>query len=81
MSYFSEYQSMEINPKFLGSKPGEIRKHVIATRSNFTGRFVVTAINGPHHYSEVRLPLDWVYGYVCSTNSCQTIPQVWFIFS
>lgn len=58
LSYFSEYQSMEINPKFLGSKPGEIRKHVIATRSNFTGRFVVTAINGPHHYSEVRLP--WI---------------------
>lgn len=58
LSFMGEYYGLEINPKFLGSKPGEIRKHVIATRSNFTGRFVVTAITTPHDYDEVHLP--WV---------------------
>lgn len=58
LTFLGDYFGNTIEPKHLGKKPGTIRKHVIATRSNFTGRFVVTAINGPHFYDEVRLP--WV---------------------
>lgn len=56
LSFLGFYYNLDIDPKFLGSKPGLIRKHVIATRSNFTGRFVITAINGPHKHNEVRIP-------------------------
>jgi hypothetical protein len=52
------YYAKHIFSQYLGTKHGEIRKHVIATRSNFTGRFVVTAIEGPHDYDEVHFP--WV---------------------
>lgn len=59
LSKLTEYYQKDINAKTLGKKPGHIRKHVIATRSNFTARFVVTAIDGPHDYDEVHMP--WVF--------------------
>lgn len=57
LTYLSDYSSM-VNSQFLGSKHGLIRKNVIAGRSNYTGRFVVTAISTPHEMDEVHLP--WV---------------------
>lgn len=37
-------------------KPGEIRKHLVGSRLNFTSRAVITSLHGPHDYWEVELP-------------------------
>lgn len=56
LSFMGDYYDREINPKVLGKKPGLIRKHMLATRSNYSARFVVTAIAEPHDYDEVHFP-------------------------
>lgn len=56
LTFMGEYYDREVNPNVLGRKPGVIRKHLIATRSNFTARFVVTAITRPHDHDEVIFP-------------------------
>lgn len=37
-------------------KPGNIRKHLVGSRLNFTARAVITSLHGVHHYWEVHLP-------------------------
>lgn len=59
LSLLSEYYNRDVAHSTLGQKTGIIRRHVLATRSHFTSRFVVTAINGPHEYDEIRLP--WIF--------------------
>ena len=46
----------DIASGYIGSKPGLIRRQWIGSRQFFTGRAVVTSINGTYHHEEVHLP-------------------------
>lgn len=58
LSEMAEYYGKEIDPNYLSKKYGLFRKHIDATRSHFSARFVVTAITELHRFDEVWLP--WV---------------------
>lgn len=46
----------DIASGYIGSKPGLIRRQWIGSRQYFTGRAVITSINGTYHHEEVHLP-------------------------
>lgn len=53
--FYSNFAAQKISPK-----KGLIRKHVIATRSHFCSRAVITSITKPHKYDEIEMP--WSIG-------------------
>ena len=53
--FYSCYYGNSLSPK-----PGMLRKHVFASRGNFTFRTVITSITGPHEYDEAHVP--WCVG-------------------
>lgn len=51
----TEYYS-KIYDKSLGSKKGQLRKHVFGARGPWTARSVITSIHGPHDHRELWIP-------------------------
>lgn len=47
LRYFSENVS---------SKPGQFRRHIFGSRTNFSFRAVITSITGPHDYLDIEVP-------------------------
>lgn len=40
----------------IASKPGQIRRHLLGSRTVFGGRAVISSITGPHSYDEIQTP-------------------------
>lgn len=59
LAQFAKYYKDYYN-NILSKKPGQFRRHIFASRTNFNFRVVVTSITDKHNYDEVHVP--WCVG-------------------